>query len=264
MWRLRRARRGRRRQRRDAGDQGGEGDGEADAQLEAAAARERAGLASVAQRAVIAHRFDADTLERIMAFTTAERTDKSVKELQDSPLLRAGQMPAPAETLALRQRRDGLRALTQRFVGLTHLGASLRDVATVQRHFAGKPGEVERLRPDDDVPPQDLGESPPSAPISGRPSDPVAYFAPSDLWRRPSDYVAHLATRFEEGPLNEETGRRVPRQLKRDQALFVAQFAEACNAVWDDEQNGVPMSRRKRSNLLLLGQGGSGKTAVAQ
>ena len=52
--------------------------------------------------------------------------------------------------------------------------------------------------------------------------------------------------------------------MKRDQVLFVAQFAYACNCVWDDEQNDVPMKRRHRFNMLLLGQGGSGKTAVIQ
>ena len=64
--------------------------------------------------------------------------------------------------------------------------------------------------------------------------------------------------------MNQETGQREPRRLKRDQVLFVAQFAYACNAVWDDEQNDVPMRRRQRFNMLLMGQGGSGKTAVVQ
>ena len=38
----------------------------------------------------------------------------------------------------------------------------------------------------------------------------------------------------EEGSSNQETGQREPRRVKRDQALFVAQFAHDCNEVWDD------------------------------
>ena len=43
------------------------------------------------------------------------------------------------------------------------------------------------------------------------------------------DYVASMAKRFEEdkGP------------LKRDQALFVAQFAHACNTVYDEDLKAV-------------------------
>ena len=46
--------------------------------------------------------------------------------------------------------------------------------------------------------------------------------------------------------------------------LIVAQFAHVCNTVWGDEQVGVPMPRRRRFSLLLMGQGGSGKTTVVQ
>ena len=72
----------------------------------------------------------------------------------------------------------------------------------------------------------------------------------------------HLAQRFEEGVLDASTGRRRRRPLKRNQVFFVARFAAACDAVWDDEQNGCLGQRR--FNMLLLGQGGSGKTALVQ
>ena len=56
--------------------------------------------------------------------------------------------------------------------------------------------------------------------------------------------------------------------MKRDPALFVAQFAAACNAVWDDDQaikdGTLAVERRRCFNILLMGQGGSGKTAVVQ
>ena len=74
-----------------------------------------------------------------------------------------------------------------------------------------------------------------------RPEDPEpqAYFAPCTDWRLPSDYVAHLAKKFETGPLDPITKQRKPRKLKRDQTLFLTQFAQACNAVWEDEQKCV-------------------------
>ena len=56
--------------------------------------------------------------------------------------------------------------------------------------------------------------------------------------------------------------------LKRDQALFVAQFAQACNAVWEDEQSiqdgSLDVKDRRCFNFLVLGQAGPGKTAVVQ
>ena len=93
-------------------------------------------------------------------------------------------------------------------------------------------------RKEDDAPEEDA-EVPPEdddgagAPGSVHPPgpDPIAYFAPSDMYRRPSDYVAHLTRLFEAGTLDPRTNRREPKPLKRDQALFVTQFAAACNAV---------------------------------
>ena len=115
---------------------------------------------------------------------------------------------------------------------------------------------------DDDCPPPPA----PACPAAAA-ADLPAFFAPDDRWRRPSDAVAHQAKLFEEGltgpsPLSGEA--RKTKRLTTDQVLFLAQFSHSCNAIWDDEQNDVPMSRRQRFNLLLMGQGGSGKTALVQ
>ena len=54
--------------------------------------------------------------------------------------------------------------------------------------------------------------------------------------------------------------------MKRDQVLFVAQFAHACNIVWDEyrkvEEGELDANKITCFNILLMGQGGSGKTAV--
>ena len=83
--------------------------------------------------------------------------------------------------------------------------------------------------------------------------EPQAYFAPCDQWRLPSDYVRHLADRFEKGILDPVTCLRTPRPLKRDQTLFLSQFAHACNAVWEDEQSGVPLAQRRCFNFFAHG-----------
>ena len=87
--------------------------------------------------------------------------------------------------------------------------------------------------------------------------------------QRPSDFVKCQVRKFEDGVLNPRTGERERRPLKPDQALFVTAFANACNVVWDEEQKLADGSmdkhaKRKTFQFLLLGQGGSGKTAVVQ
>ena len=84
-----------------------------------------------------------------------------------------------------------------------------------------------------------------------------AKFAPSDSWRRPSDYVAFLARCFEDEWTNPHTGKKEPRPLKRDQVLFAAQFAQACNKVWEEdrrvEENRLDVNKSTPFNILLMG-----------
>ena len=70
--------------------------------------------------------------------------------------------------------------------------------------------------------------------------------------------------RFEAGDTAPPGKPREEKRVTRDQLLFLAQFADAVNQVWDDEQAEVPMNQRKRFSFLLMGQGGSGKTAIVQ
>ena len=62
-----------------------------------------------------------------------------------------------------------------------------------------------------------------------------------------------MAQRFEDG-LTAAPGKEVKKKkLSFDQTLFLAQFAEACNDVWEDEQNAVSHARRRRFSILLMG-----------
>ena len=238
-------------------------------------ARTKAGLASFKQSTVISHRFTDAELDQIVAFKTADRTQQFVKSLLSSALMSDGEFPLPIDVAATRRRTAAARDLSERFGGLESLGDELKHLVSVQRSFAGKvgmteqlaPGDVEHLPADDEAGLAHLSDA---DPVAGDPRSqasnhtPVARFAPNDQWRRPHDYVAHLAAKFEEGIVDATTGSKMPRPLKRDQVLFIAQFAAACDAVWDDEANGVAMKDRRTFNILLMGQGGSGKTAVVQ
>ena len=80
--------------------------------------------------------------------------------------------------------------------------------------------------------------------------------------------MAYLAARFEGEWTNPQSGKKELRPLKRDQALFIAQFAQVCNTVWDEdrkvEDGEMDVKAITCFNILLMGQGGSGKTAVVQ
>eukprot|EP00959_Pyramimonas_sp_CCMP1952_P306521 6415094-Pyramimonas_sp.AAC.1 len=60
---------------------GREDDGEADGQIEAAALRATAGLATLGSDTTITHHFDIERLNKILRFDTADRTQRFVKEL---------------------------------------------------------------------------------------------------------------------------------------------------------------------------------------
>ena len=76
---------------------------------------------------------------------------------------------------------------------------------------------------------------------------------PDGVYATPSAYISHLIDALPPG----ET-------LTHDQALFMAQFATACDETWQEEIERRPPSERRVRHILLLGQGGSGKTHVIQ
>ena len=252
------------RQRREADDavhilegpvaaEGDPDDGDADGQIEAAAARAQSGLATFGATVAIPHHFPPDKLKQILNFTTAERTQRFVKDLMATDLMKAGELPTLAGRDAQSRRRTEVLQLKQRYAPLGDPTLNLKAIAELQQKSRGKADEA--------APPPEEPAEVPDAPAAQPPPEPVAYFTQS---YRPSDYVAHLAKEFEAGPVDATTGQRQPRMLRRDQTLFLAQFAKACNAIWDDEKDQVAPKARKTFQILLMGQGGSGKTAIVQ
>ena len=80
--------------------------------------------------------------------------------------------------------------------------------------------------------------------------------------------MAYVAQRFENDWINPHTGRKEARPLKPDQGKFVAFFAYVCNIVWAElrkvEEGEMRIEDITCFDILLMGQGGSGKTAVVQ
>ena len=224
--------------------------------------------ATLRQNVHLAHRFEEADLKDILAYDTAERRQAFVKELEEIAFMHDGELPPPTDRKKVEIRREDLsdRLLTP-FQGLAHLDDLLTDVIARQRTTFGaessKACPANNPEGDTDVPPEP-GE------LVAKPDeqDAKARFAPSDCWRRPSDYVAYMAKRFETDWTNPHSGKKESRPLKRDQGLFVAQFAHICNTVWDEdrkvEEGEMNANKITCFDILLMGQGGSGKTAVVQ
>ena len=115
-----------------------------------------------------------------------------------------GELPAN-QKMAIR--REDLRSRLQApFQGLAHLHDLLADVLARQKSsFSAANSKIcpqEEEEGDLDVPPD------PDEPVPERDEQAAeARFAPSSSWRRLSDYVAHLAKRFEEKWTNPRTER---------------------------------------------------------
>ena len=98
--------------------------------------------------------------------------------------------------------------------------------------------------------------------------DRPAFFQPDGGIQKPSEFIKTLMQKFEDEKIDERTGQRLTRRLTTDQVLFLAQFAKACDVVWEEEYQ-VRFHNKKRKhcrcfNMLLTGEGGTGKTAIIQ
>ena len=239
----------------------------AECQVEGAAIRAKHGFSVLGADTSLAHRFNEDTLRKMSTLDTAERVSAFVRALKQLPLMASATLPPTACPQAAHQRGEQLRADSVR--GYRFLGAmpaeTLRAFVELQRKAFGRVGARDKEGDESDT-----CAAPPARPFVEDATAGEAHgrFIPGGQWQRPSDYVRFLAQRFERGPSDPVTGAAAPRQLKRDQALFVARFAQACNDVWEDErrlrEGTLAVKDRRCFQFLLMGQGGSGKTALVQ
>lgn len=145
---------------------------------------------------------------KIFFYNAADTKQAFVKELEETAFMWNGELPPPTEHTRVAIRREDLSdRLFAPFERLADLDDVLADVITRQRSSFGavdlKACPANDEEDDMDVPPD------PDEPVSKEDeADATARFAPSDSWRRPSDYVAHMVQRFEDEWTNPRSGRR--------------------------------------------------------
>jgi len=244
-------------------------DGDAQARMEANDERALLGLADLSQNTKILHRFDDATFQRIIEFRIRERYSRFTKELRELPFMKDGLLPTSNDLAdAEKNRRSMEKEVRDKFGGdlsrddcglALLMRDQIKDFVVEQRKAfestdsTGTTGDES----DDDFPPDT--RTPARAIV-----DPKAYFSNDGRWRRPSDYIAYLAAEFEAGNTTLPGKEKKKKKLTRDQVIFLIGFANACNNVWEDECNETPMESRREYAFLLMGQGGSGKTAIVQ
>ena len=244
--------------------EGAAGDEDLDVQAEGAGELQRLGLGSVGQSLHIGHRFAGQALEDVLRFETRERKTAFSKELCKQTLMKDGQLPKPLPADSACKREELQTQVLQPYSGDIRAGVpcglnmlqghALKEVIEKQRqHFNQKERELSAYQDsDEDCPPPPIPASSDQTAAAT-----AACFAPEGQFRRPSDFVAHQAEQFEKGLTGPDPPPGEARKTKRlttDQVLFLAQFSKVCNTVWEEERNEVPMSRRQRFSLLLMGR----------
>ena len=227
------------------------------------------GLADLKQNLVIQHHFDAETVAKIIAFQMRDRFTRFTKELRSLTCLPDGALPVNPDTATLQETCRDLRRVLDTYEGNMTRGDG-RGLASLDAEFLksvvedqGAAFDLKGAAQQEAV---EIAQELPPIPASSQPAAaaPEACFVPSDRFRRPSDYIAHLCREFEAGNTTPPAKKKKQKRLKRDQTLFLTGFADACNKVWEDEQGDIPMASRRSFSFLLMGQGGSGKTAIVQ
>jgi len=180
-----------------------------------------------------------DEMEGILTFAHRLRLTAFAKALLELPCMQQQGEFSPAGPLS---QEHGL-AWRCKFTLGSATQMQLLELADLQ----GRRLEVSHKEEDIDIAPQisDPGDG------GGSSQPPAATFAGQTVFATPSAYIASLVNALP-----------ADATLTRDQTLFMARFAQACDEAWLDEQK--PPDQRKVHHILLLGQGGSGKTHVVQ
>ena len=186
---------------------------------------------------------DVPEMEKILDFGHRVRLTVFAKELLQLPCMQSGAVDAAAPSAARVEREVGWRKHYARIAAANeceHVDILGVQDARLQANHADD--ELDVANGDDS------GAS--HQPAPARPAQP-ACFADQNVFSSPSAYIASIMADL---PADE--------QLTRDQTLFMVRFAKCCDEAWEDE--GKIPSQRRVFHLLLLGQGGSGKTHVVQ
>ena len=175
-----------------------------------------------------------EDMQQVLSFKHRVRLTPFAKALLELPCM---QMP----TLDLSCAADPQRVHGAQYLLASAPTAQVLELAALQSSRM----EINHKEEDLDISDDAKDEAQAAAPLTPE------CFSNQDVYATPSAYISALINKV---PADE--------QLTRDQTLFVARFAQACDEAWEDEQK--PPNQRKVHHMLLLGQGGSGKTHVVQ
>ena len=195
-----------------------------------------------------------------------ERNTRFTKALREMAFMRDGCLPTSNDNAEMERNQKSMRDdYHVKFGGDLNpdagqglarlLRSDLKEFIQKQRKLFESTASTEKQEheSDDEAPPQ-----------TSTVHEAKACFVPDGRWQRPSDYIVHLAKEFEAGNTTLPGKKKKKNKLTRDQVLFLIGFADACNIVWQQECDNIPMEDRKEYAFLLMGQGGSGKTAIVQ
>lgn len=178
----------------------------------------------------------AEDIQNILDFKYRLRLTQFAKDLLQFPCMQ----PAQAASASIMQH---LSAAWRNQYSLAVLPEpellELANLLSTRMEISHDEGDIDIADPEDHVCSGDAAKTAPEC------------FATQSVYAKPSDYILSLLAKLPPD-----------KKLTRDQTHFMLRFAESCDMAWDDEAK--PPSQRQTHHIILLGQGGSGKTHVVQ
>jgi len=110
-----------------------------------------------------------------------------------------------------------------------------------------------------EVVPDTKSPSDASAPAATERADGQAGWVPID---NPARKMQQLIAELEREPKPGEKKKKIT--LTHLQVLACAQFSSMMQVAWDEEKQGIPWDKRSQKTMVLLGQGGTGKSMIVQ
>ncbi len=252
------------------------GEAQHDSNTEGAEAMLKLGIMELGANVLHTYHFTEEELNDVIGFQARDRMSAFSRGLIELPVMANGCLPGCGDESHAERARDAVAAFAETVYGTVADGGEgdalamatedrLSEILMLQRDFfnggAKEDGDACQLA---DQSCEVDGAQQLQAATDDGDAGAQARFEPNEHWQRPSDYVAHTVRLFEAGETTPPGKKKEPKQITREQLLFLTAFAEAFQAVWEDDRDNVDLAHRRRFDLLLMGQGGSGKTAVVQ
>ena len=188
-----------------------------------------------------------------------ERESKFVKDMKALGLLKmmigANLPPFQAPSLATVQAKASMTKFRQHLANLPVHGAPDFDMQTAEQAAAFKERNTPSARSAEHPPPDDQ----PAGPAEGGPDVPHAIFV---FHQTVPDKMLEVIAHVERPVLPGEDRKKVA--LTYEQHLAVAEFTVMVQTAMDEEARQVPWAERTMHRMILLGQGGTGKTMIVQ